>query len=375
MAQTTHSKILSRMAGLNVDGGSDTPPTGSRAVRLAVTKAANDTVGLVLTVKDMAEDKLQLDDLLATLDADLMLVGLDRNKALVGMVAFDVQLRAALLELQTVGSVVPAAAESRAATGTDKTMCDSYLAALLGSLPDAMAGGDFSGWVDECVASSRIASARTAGLVLADGTYRTLRISVDLGVADREGYLLIVLPPVPNPSSETPVVKEERNWSAEFRTSVSGAPATLLAHLHSFSIPLARAQGLEVGQILPLTGCDVHSVRLLSTDGHVVAEGKLGQMSGKRAVRIQQAPAPQMGEIDGLTGASTAVDFAGLAEADNSDLLSLPDGDMMQGGPMEDAPSGMDIGALDSTDPEPSFDGGDGMATDSVDFDAMLLED
>ena len=64
---------------------------------------------------------------------------------------------------------------------------------------------------------------------------------------------------------------------------VSAAPASLDALLHRFKMHIGAAQSLEVGQVLPLPGCTVNSVRLLAPDGKVVAQAKLGQVGGMRA--------------------------------------------------------------------------------------------
>lgn len=297
MAETMHSKILGRMAGRVTDDVDHQPLTASRAVRLAVTKTANDTVGLVLTVISMAEEIQPLDGLIAALGDDLMLVGLYRDGQLAGVIALDVELRAAILEMQTAGSLIGAPAEKRRATGTDKTLCDPLLDALVQALSPAMAGTELDGWISDCTVRERIDSARAAGLVLSDRDYRILRLAVDLGVADREALLLIALPPVKKPDLIVPELVEDVDWAAQFRLAVSFAPGTLLAHLKKFTIPLSQARSLEVGQILPLPGCDVHSVRLVAPDGKMVAQAKLGQLGGMRAIRIEQAPQAQMGDL------------------------------------------------------------------------------
>lgn len=322
MAETMHSKILGRMAGRVVDDADDQPLTAARAVRLAVTKAANDTVGLVLTVSGMTDDVQPLDGLLAELGEDLMLVGLQRDRRLAGIIALDMQLRAAVLEMQTVGSLISAGAETRPATRTDRTMCDPLLDALVQVLGPAMAGSELEGWINSCQTGQSIGSARAAGLVLLDHDYRILRLTLDLGVADRQGLLVIALPPVKQPDVFTAEQVEDMDWGSRFRLAVSDAPATLQAHLRKFTIPLSQAQSLQVGQILPLPGCDVHSVRLIAPDGKKVAQAKLGQLGGMRAVRVEQAPQVQMGELT-PPGAVAPIGVLDTAQ----DLDDQPDSD------------------------------------------------
>ena len=64
----------------------ENPLTSSRAVRLVLTKAANDTVGLALSVLGVSEEVNALDDMLGTLGDDLMLIELmGHGRLMVGL--------------------------------------------------------------------------------------------------------------------------------------------------------------------------------------------------------------------------------------------------------------------------------------------------
>lgn len=366
MAQSMHSQILLRMAGRAVTDADDPPITAARAVRLAVARAANDTVGLVLTVTGMGEDIQPLDGLLDSLADELMLVGLERDGHLAGIMALDTQLRAAVLEMQTVGSVIAAPAETRPATGTDKTMCDPLLLALLDALPVAMGGSELDGWIDKCRLGNRIGSARAAGLILRDCDYRLLRLTVDLGVADRQGEVLIALPPLAQAALVEPELIDNLDWGTQFRLAVSDAPATLTAHLHRFTIPLAKARALQVGQVLPLPGCNVHSVRLISSDGHKVAQAKLGQLGGMRAVRIELAPLPQMSDL----AAGGGMNAGRLALGTGDDTMAFGN-DPSPMADMTDLPADLPF----SMDDDPPLGLGDDFPMAPMDFDAMSVTD
>ncbi len=353
MTDSMHSTILRRMARRRTDPA-EVPLTSSRAVRLALTKAANDTIGLVLTVMGMGEDVQPLDDLLGGLDDTLMLIGLQRNGQLAGILALDMQMRAAVMEMQTVGRLIAKQAEDRTPTGTDKTMCDPVLAAFLTALPLAMAGTELDGWVDGALLGDRIDSRRVAGLVLDDRDYRTLRLTVDLGVADRQGALLLALPLATKTAVPARDPVDDMDWGTQFRAVVADAPASLEAQLHRFTIPLAQARALRAGQVLPLPGCTVNSVRIMSPDGHKIAQAKLGQLGGMRAVRIEQAPAPQMRDL-GATGLSgmMALDAAEPLGFQGDDPLNAGDAGLIDGAPDTgggnafDSDSGLDVVPMD----------------------------
>lgn len=297
MTTGTHVTLLRRMTRPQGQGETENPLSSSRAVRLALTKAANDSVGLVLTVESVGEEVTALDDMLATLGTDLMLVGLERDGALSGLIALDMEMRAAVLEMETMGAVLARPAETRVPTHTDKVLCDPVLCGFLGAFPHAVLGTPLEGWMDGVVIGTKVESARAAGLVLTDCTYRIVRMGVDLGVADRHAQLVIALPLVEVAAAPETAPPPPVDWQQIFRENVRDAPACLEALLYRAPLSLATAQSLQVGTVLPLPGCTVHSVRLLSPDGHEVAQAKLGQMGGYRAVRLESAPAPQLAEL------------------------------------------------------------------------------
>jgi flagellar motor switch protein FliM len=89
MADNMHIDILRRMVGQRIDEVAQSPLTSSRAVRMALTKAAYDTVGLAVTVKSVEEVMQPLDEMLTGLANDLMLVDLQRQGLSAGLIALD----------------------------------------------------------------------------------------------------------------------------------------------------------------------------------------------------------------------------------------------------------------------------------------------
>jgi flagellar motor switch protein FliM len=299
MTENAHITILRRMAGQLAGPPPPSPLTTSRAVRLALVKAAVDAGGLVLRVASTGDDLGRLDDLLAGLDPGLMLVGVRRSGQLCGLIAVDMQLRAAMLETQTTGRLLDQSAEPRAPTATDKALCDPLLGGFLAALPPAVAGTGYDGWVDDLVLGDSLADTRIAGLLLDDGDYRILRMNVDLGQGDRQGALILLLPVQTVAAAvvvaDPPITGPD--WAQAFADVVNTAPAMLTARLHRFALPLGEVRQLQVGQILPLPGCTVQSVRLIAPDGRVVGQAKLGQLGGYRALRVEDAPAPVLQDL------------------------------------------------------------------------------
>lgn len=294
MTESTQVKLLRRMTRPQGQEAAGNPLTASRAVRLALTKAANDTVGLVLTVQSVAEEVTGLDDMLGTLADDQMLVELKREGDLAGLIALDVEMRAAVLEMETMGALLATRSEPRAPTRTDKMLCDPLLCSFLSAFPAAVMDTPLAGWVDDVQPGEEMQNTRVAGLVLEDCAYRIVRLNMDLGVADRQAQLVIVLPLVQSDDSADVAPAPDVDWAGALQENIADATASLDALLHRFPVSLATAQALRVGSILPLPGCSVSSVRLLAADGQVVAQAKLGQVGGYRAVRLETAPEAQL---------------------------------------------------------------------------------
>ena len=163
MTENTHATVLRRMARAQEDDVAVNPLTSSRAVRLALIKAANNTVGLPLSVSSVAEDVSGLDQMLDALPDGLMLVELYRRDALVGLIAVDMELRAAVLEMQTMNALSVQQPEDRAPTHTDKSLCDPFLAAFLAAFPSAVQGTSFDGWGNDVTHGQAIGGTRSAG--------------------------------------------------------------------------------------------------------------------------------------------------------------------------------------------------------------------
>jgi len=346
MTEGTQVTLLRRMTRPQGPEVAENPLTSLRAVRLALTKAADDSVGLVLTVQSVAEEVTGLDEMLGILDDEQLLVGLAREGDLAGVIALDMEMRAAVLEMETMGAILAQPAEKRAPTRTDKMLCEPLLAEFLSAFPGAVLGTPLEGWMDGILPGDKVRSARAAGLILTDGDYRIVRMTVDLGAAERQGMLLMALPLVQETAPPEAAPPLPVDWEGAFQDTIADAPATLQAQLHRFPVSLAAAQSLQVGSILPLPGCTVSSVRLLSPDGQVVAQAKLGQLGGYRAVRLEAAPAPELSDL--RDGSAKAV-------------VSLPDSielEVVEGGPAlaNDPPAPLD-GAVEAAELDIMADG------------------
>jgi len=287
---TADMSILSRMTKRPSGGAKDVPVTSSRALRLAVARAADRSLNLTLTVGQVTEDLQSLDEMVANLPAQTSFLRLERAGVLVGLFGLDMQLRAAAIEMQTMGRVAQHVAVDRSQTGTDLMFATPLCEAVLSLLPHSTAGSDLEGWADGAMLAAPFDDARAVGLALSDADYRVMCVTVDLISDKRQGHVIIALPNHQPAAVITPEISADSTWDKRMRATVAEAPAALQAVLHKMQLPLGKVDGLQVGDILPLYGATVASVRLFAPDQVLVGTARLGQSGGMRAVRVQAPP-------------------------------------------------------------------------------------
>ena len=295
MADGMAGSVLRRLAQAARPVAVSAPVTPSRALRMALTRAAQDQIGLAITVLGITEEVVTLDDLLRLIDPDMLLIALEEGEGLCGVAGIDLQTRAAVIEMQTMGQLRGLPADPRPVTSTDAAMTAPLIAGFLDELSLGTQGTPLHGWVDGYAVGGRVGGVRAAGLALREAAYRLVRLTIDLGVAERQGAIMLTLP-VTRDAAPVVVADPGHAWADLLGANVAQAPANLHAVLHRMRLPLHAVEGFRVGQVLSLPGIGVGSVRLEGPDGRLVAQARLGQSAGLRAVRLTLQPVADMSE-------------------------------------------------------------------------------
>ena len=297
------TSLLRRIARPPVPPPSLTP---ARALRLATTRAAERSIGLALGVLGVAEEEGLLDDLLSRLEEGLLVIALAEGAEPVGLAALDLEARAAIIEMQTLGRVASASPESRGVTAADVALAHPFLSSVLREIGEALVDTRLAGWLRGPRLANRLPSAREAMMYLPDGPYRIVRLTLDLGAGVRQGQfiLMVRLPPAkadPEDVSARPTTVGPQ---------AMGAPTSLRAVLHRLSLPLDAAEALEVGQVLALPGVTVASVRI-EGGGQDLGPARLGQVAGIRAIRLEAPLSPELHDIPSLRDPSDDLPLLG----------------------------------------------------------------
>lgn len=277
-----HKVGLAPDAKAKDDGGAISP---TRMMRRAVARAADKAVGMSASVLGVSEEQCSAEELIEDAPQDWIVLGLrDGDEAgLTGLFLIDPPLRSALVEMQTMGTLLPAPDEQRKITGTDAVMSIPFAAKLLSELDEigfGASGGTIGG-----NDIGPIENIRTASLVLTQGTYSVWRVTLQMGGGDTQGELLVAVRTA-GVAQDAPV-EDGSEWAAAFQKSVESVATQMDAVLARMKLPISAIETFEVGQVVPLVGTTVGSVTLTCPEGKYVAHARLGQVAGKRAVRIE----------------------------------------------------------------------------------------
>jgi flagellar motor switch protein FliM len=268
------------------------------ALRLAIAKAGQDTLGIKLAVEEVGEARATLDSMTGHLPEGGLTVHLRGRGGAAGLLALDPSLLAAVLQARTTGRVTGTEVPERAPTQTDATLARGFLAAFLDSFADRLSGKRDAEWAAGFKPRERLADTGRLPFLMRDVPYRALDIGIDIASGLRRGHATLILPQsAALPAVEMDAEMEEEAastaapldaapWRAALGARVMESEALLEAVVHTWEFPLARLASMKPGELLTFPRNATASVRLTARDGTVVAAARLGQSQGYRAVKL-----------------------------------------------------------------------------------------
>jgi len=296
-AQHTAS-VIHRKARAARDGTAARVMSPAKALRLSLARAAETVAGMALNVSTVEQRRLTHAEAMETLSDEGLIVLLDGADRARGALAVDAQMMAALIEVQTVGTLRRGRVSARRATRTDAAMITPMVDALLDGIDDEMIA-EVDGYVPRDFRfGDMVEDLRALGLALDAPDFELYRVIVDLGPGLRTGRLELLMPARRNAPSHT---RAEKGRGAcpphrQIGEMALGAPVVLDAVMARISLPLREACKFSPGQILPLAPESLGAIQLIGSGGYLVAEARLGQINGWRALRLvasSAAPLPE----------------------------------------------------------------------------------
>ncbi len=295
MADPAPISAIRQMTGSRRPPPEIPPVTAVGALGKALARAGDATAGLVLRATGVAETRVTLSALDGQVDDHDLLAIAEGPDSRFGLLIADPDLIAAVIEMQTIGRVLPMPAPPRAATRTDAAMCADFFDQVLevfeteltqANLPVAALCGGFRFAV-------QLDDYRAVSMTLPDIAYRRFQATLDLGAGSKQGTLSLLLPfdaSLPQPPSE---IGAEQQGDTDAPRVILTARVDLHAVLHRVRMSLDEVTGLAPGATLSLSRDALGAVDLEDMSGQVRATCRLGQAAGQRALRLGwRVPAP-----------------------------------------------------------------------------------
>lgn len=303
------ASALARMARMGDAAPAPIDPTD--LLGRAIARACDQGAGLDVHLQQADLGAHGFAEALAQIAADDLLIALQRGGVMVGAVAMCAEFRSAVVEIQATGTLRSSAAKKRAASGTDAALASQVVTRFLTECAADDAGTAIAGMLDDLCLGARLHSTRVMELTMTQAQINVITVSVQLAQTDRVGQFRILVPDAP-PTAPPPRDQGAR-WDADWPRLARNLPVRVEAILHKMPISLSRLKSLEPGTCLALPGADLGGLVLRDVAGGHVAKGRLGQVGGRRAVRLQ-SPEPGAAQLEEL----------GTASAAGPDLLAAP---------------------------------------------------
>lgn len=296
-------------------------PGADRSWRLALARAVRDKLKTTVDFQTMSVDRRSLAELMDMPQDRSLIAVLDGPAEGLGVIVLSPPVLAGFIEAQTVGRVKSTELVARRPTRTDAAMVAGVIDCALRGLEVALADEADLIWAGGFRYASFLDDPRPLGLLLEDAPYKVLRAEVSLARGARTGEILLALPAEGRglaPTTKTAGVQPDtgRVFMAALADRVNGSQCRLEAVLARLKLPLSEVMTLSAGMVLALPQAGLDRISLEGVDGRRVAEGRLGQNRGLRAVRLNEAAstgqeAARPPDLEAVAEAP-ALDFGGM---------------------------------------------------------------
>jgi flagellar motor switch protein FliM len=191
----------------------------------------------------------------------------------------------ALVEVQTTGKVDASPALLRETTQIDAALTRDFIGLFLSGFAAEMTGQPGVNWPLGLTYGTYLTDERQLDLLFPDRPYHLIRASLTLGSGAKTGRVMLW---VPVTQDAVLLVDDGRGdrlaWARIWPAIAAEAPVALEAVLMRQTMPLARLQALEVGDMLEFDRADLIDMRVSDVTGKPILCARLGCKSGKRAI-------------------------------------------------------------------------------------------
>lgn len=288
-----------------------------RALRLALEKTADEDLSLALIAASCERTKMDHAGLIDLIPDAMLLILIDGPDGATGVLAMDGAILSSLIEVQTMGRVLPRPAPDRPVTRTDAALAAPLVSGVLARVTDHLSDHPDRHWACGYRFGAMIEDRRSLGLALMAPDYpqyHVFRLPLDIGPGVRTGEVLLGLPLRPDPA--VVAAAEPADPSRQLQDRVLAAPARLDAVLCRLQLPLSAIRALSVGDVLAVPPEAMREISIEVAGARRLATARLGKLDGLRALRLN--PSGQ-GRAPGVV----TMDDSGGVDPDDAPKLSL----------------------------------------------------
>lgn len=275
------------------------PATPARAAAAALGRAADGHFGLPAKTLEAVPGAATLAELAEILPDSALFAVVQGPADAVGVVALCPDTVATLIEMQALGRVTARPVDRRRATVSDAMICADFVNMLLAGFNGSEGPIDgFEGFGDFRYASY-LDDRRPLLLMLEDGACRTMRLRVSFGASDRrEGRILIAIPQeralraLPYIDAVQPQPGRPAATQPDLTHNVRDASIEISAILCRRRLTLSELRALTPGRSLSLPRVSLADARVETGSGQLLVRGKLGEVDGCYAIRLQDPDQP-----------------------------------------------------------------------------------
>lgn len=324
----------------------------AKALRRALSRSADVLWDLALVCQGVHLETLDQDGVIEGLTDQSLLVLLDGPTGEIGLVELDREVVTGLVEVQTIQQVTNMPADDRPFSSTDAAMMAPLIDNAMERFVSYLKDNPLLAQLEGFRFGAMVEDARTAAHLLDASSYRAFRADIDLALGRRNGRISFVFP-----EREVQVggdTKGERAEAGPHAQELLRVPARLDCVLARVTVPLLQAERLRPGDLLDLATTAIDTAELRTSGGQAVALGRLGQLNGMRALRINWPKGGQLAAMEAALPAETDHEAAQLP-----DVIAQPE-DMLADAPaafppMNDVPLAVEASVAPAASEEIDF--------------------
>ncbi len=286
-----HVSALAQMAGRRKQAEDAARTTFEAAIRVAFGRMSAECPGLDGTVDSMRIRQGSLAEVLDIAEPGMFLSLLEGQGDRMALVMTCETVLAGIIEAQATGRVRPSLPHRRKPTRTDAALMAPLIESFLRLLEQRCADLPQSRQVKGYVYGSFLDDPRPLDLMLDDGAYMLITLSVSLGLGAKRGDWHLILPePAVQPVADAPcpvsAIDPAAEWQERLDAVVNVSTVELDAVLARVALSLTEALRLRPGDVLTIPEAALESLSLETITAQPLGIGRLGQARGQRAVRL-----------------------------------------------------------------------------------------